>query len=100
LLFTGGLYVNDFFFDDNLYLKTGFKFYYIGEISSAKYNTSLNRATDPINRLDFILAGEIQKAAIVYFTWENLFNKQYYIYPYYPMPQRNIRFGLAWELFN
>jgi hypothetical protein len=55
---------------------------------------------DPTNKLDFTLAGEIKGAAIFYFIWENLLGNQYYITPYYPMPERNIRFGLAWELFN
>jgi outer membrane cobalamin receptor len=50
--------------------------------------------------VDFTLAGEIKKAAIVYFTWENLFDETYYIVPYYPMFRRGIRFGVAWELFN
>jgi hypothetical protein len=50
--------------------------------------------------IDFTLSGEIQKAAIVYFTWENLFDWKYYITPYYPMQQRNMRFGIAWEIFN
>jgi len=55
---------------------------------------------EPTNKLDFTLAGEIRGAAIFYFIWENLLGNQYYITPYYPMPERNIRFGLAWELFN
>jgi outer membrane cobalamin receptor len=53
-----------------------------------------------VSRLDFSLAGEIQKAAIVYFIWENLFDKKHYLTPYYPMPFRNIRFGVAWEFLN
>ncbi|HEY7751945.1 MAG TPA: putative porin, partial [Ignavibacteriaceae bacterium] len=57
-------------------------------------------AFEPGEKLDFTLAGEIKKLAIFYFVWENLFGNQYYITPYYPMPDRNVRFGLAWELFN
>jgi len=95
--FVGGLYVNDLFFDDNLDLKAGFKFYYTGKINSYwQVGTNI----EPTNKLDFTLAGEIKKVAIFYFIWENLFGNQYYITPYYPMPERNIRFGLAWELFN
>lgn len=95
LQFTGGIYLNDWFFDDNLLLKSGFIFYYTG-----KYESNLTTNVDPSNRLDFSLVGEIKKAAIVYFTWENLFNNKYFITPYYPMPERSIRFGFAWELFN
>jgi hypothetical protein len=98
--FIGGLYVNGLFFDNNLDLKTGFKFYYTGEINSSKFYWQDTRIVNPTNKLDFTLAGEIKKVAIVYFIWENLFGNEYYITPYYPMPERNIRFGLAWELFN
>jgi len=98
--FAGGLYVNDFFFDNNLDLKAGFKFYYTGEIKSSEYWWLSNSNVEPTNKLDFNLAGEIQKVAIFYFQWENLFGNEYYITPYYPMPVRNIKFGIAWELFN
>ena len=95
VLFTGGIYLNDMFFEDNLYFKCGFIFYYTG-----KFKPNISIDVDPSNRLDFSLTGEIKKVAIVYFVWENLFNNQYYIAPYYPMPERSIRFGVAWELFN
>jgi hypothetical protein len=98
--FIGGLFVNELFFDNNLDLKTGFKFYYTGKINSFEGIWYSYIDVAPSNKLDFTLAGEIKKVAIVYFIWENLFNKEYYITPYYPMPERNIRFGLAWELFN
>ena len=102
--FVGGLYVNDLFFDDNLDLKAGFKFYYTGGFSAGYYlnngEIQSEGGVKPTNKLDFTLAGEIKKVAIVYFIWENLFGNQYYITPYYPMPERNVRFGLAWELFN
>jgi hypothetical protein len=93
--FTGGIYLNNMFFEDNLYFKGGFIFYYTG-----KFKPDISIDVDPSNKLDFSLTGEIKKVAIVYFTWENLFNNQYYITPYYPMPERSIRFGVAWELFN
>jgi hypothetical protein len=103
--FIGGLYVNDMFFNDNLDLKAGFKFYYTGEFSAGYHtfeggNIQSEGGVDPTNKLDFNLAGEIQKVAIFYFQWENLFGNEYYITPYYPMPERNIKFGIAWELFN
>jgi len=96
--FTGGLYVNDMFFNDNLDLKAGFKFYYKGEIEPDWGGRE--PSVQPTNKLDFNLAGEIQKVAFFYFQWENLFGNEYFITPYYPMPVRNIKFGIAWELFN
>lgn len=100
--FVGGFYLNDLLFNNNLDLKAGFKFYYTGKIISVQdYYYIFNGAVvEPTNKLDFTLAGEIRGAAIFYFIWENLLGNQYYITPYYPMPERNIRFGLAWELFN
>ncbi len=97
--FKGGLYLKSKFFDDNLNLKSGFTFYYTGKINSYIGNWGFVEV-DPSNKLDFILIGEIQELAIVYFVWENLFDNQYFITPYYPMPESSIRFGLSWELFN
>jgi len=95
LQFVGGLYLKSKFFNDNLNLKSGFTFYYTG-----KRNSFIFVEVEPSNKIDFILIGEIQELAIVYFVWENVFDNQYFISPYYPMPERNIRFGLSWELFN
>jgi hypothetical protein len=98
--FIGGIYVNDMFFNENLDLKAGFRFYYTGEISLKKSWWTGPSPVEPTNKLDFNLAGEIKQVAIFYFQWENLFNNLYYITPYFPMPERNIKFGIAWELFN
>lgn len=100
LQFNGGIYLNDFFFDGNLNLKAGFKFYYTGKINSAENHLHNKIEVDPSNKIDFTLIGKIGEVAIFYFIWENLFDNTYFITPYYPMPRRNIRFGLAWELFN
>ncbi|MCJ7552457.1 MAG: TonB-dependent receptor plug domain-containing protein [Ignavibacteriaceae bacterium] len=97
--FIGGLYFRGNLFQDNLNLKTGLKFTYTGNINSLTEQYGL-LAVDSSNKLDFILSGEIRKAAILYFTWENLLGNEYYITPFYPMPGGSIRFGLAWELLN
>jgi hypothetical protein len=99
LQFVGGLYLKSKFFDDNLNLKSGFTFYYTGKRSSYSSQWGIVEV-EPSNKIDFILIGEIQELAIVYFIWENLLGNQYFITPYYPMPERSIRFGLSWELFN
>lgn len=95
-----GIYLLGDFFENNLNLKTGFKFYYTGKINSSEYYYLSTVTVNPTNKLDFNLAGEIRNVFIFYFQWENLFGNEYYITPYYPMPVRNIKFGLAWELFN
>ena len=94
-----GLYYKDILFDNNLDLKTGFIFYYTGKNNVFTYENGLVEVPSS-NKLDFTLVGEIQKTAIVYFTWQNLLGSNYYLTPYYPMPGRSLRFGVVWEMFN
>ena len=74
-------------------------FTYTGNLRASTTNFGIVDV-EPSHKFDFSAAGEIREVAIVYFAWENLFNNQYFITPYYPMRERNIRFGLAWELFD
>jgi hypothetical protein len=99
LQFTGGLFVNDMFFENNLYLKAGLIYYYTGNIRAPTLNFGIVDV-EPSHKFDLSVAGEIKEVAIVYFAWENLFNNQFYITPYYPIRERNIRFGISWEMFN
>ncbi len=99
LKLTGGIYLDGYFFNDNLNLKTGFALNYNSR-QRVFYSGTENDLAGQFTTVDFTLMGEIQKAAIAYFTWENLFDETYYIVPYYPMFRRGIRFGVAWELFN
>lgn len=92
--FTGGVYYKNIVFSNNLNLKTGLLYTFIGKRNSSVGELSSNW------KLDLTAAGEIKKVAMIYFTWENLFDNKYYIIPYYPMYRRGIRIGLAWELFN
>lgn len=97
--FIGGVFVNDMFFDNNLYLKAGFIFYYTGNLTAIA--TNIGRVdVEPSHKLDISVAGEIKEVAIVYFAWENLFDTQYFITPFYPKAETNIRFGISWELFD
>ncbi len=100
LQFVGGVFLNGFFFDDNLFLKAGVQFYYTGTNNVPSNVWKEIIVVEPSNKIDITVAGEIKGVAIVYFGWENLFDSQYFITPYYPMLERNIRFGLSWELFN
>lgn len=97
--FIGGLYYWGNLFEDNLNLKTGLNFTYTGEINLITDQYGL-LVVQPSYKLNFILSGEIRKAAIVYFSIENIIDKQYFITPYYPMPGISLRFGLAWEFLN
>jgi hypothetical protein len=91
MYFNGGIFYKDILLNRNLELKTGFVLKYYN-FQSADYESAY--------QIDFTVAGIIQNAAIVYFSWENLLDKKYFIVPYYPMRERGIRFGLAWELLN
>ena len=94
-----GLYYTSNLLNDNLDLKTGFVFHYTGVNNVFTREHGVTEVPSSY-KLDFTLAGEIQNIAIVYFLWQNLLGNDYYITPYYPMPTRNIRFGVAWEMFN
>lgn len=94
-----GLYFNSLLFQDNLSLKTGFLFTYTGNNNVYTFENGFVDVPSSY-KLDFTIAGKIQKTAIVYFLWQNLLDNQYYLTPYYPMPARSIRFGVAWEMFN
>lgn len=116
--FNGGMYYRDTLFNANLHLKTGFafeaagsqKFYsYDFEKSLSAYNFvnaggssiyTINETVSPFTRLDFVLIGEIQRRAIIYFTFENILDKSYYVVPYYPAPSQGIRLGFSWEFLN
>jgi len=102
--FNAGIYFKDSLFNSNLDLKAGFVANFTGEQNLRNFFFTspepMIYVVEPWLTVDFTVSAEIQKRAIVYFTWENLFDKQYYITPYYPMLERNIRFGVAWEIFN
>lgn len=99
-----GIYYKDILFKANLDLKAGCVVKYAGKQKLKNfqnpYTGTINLDVDSWLTIDFSVTAEIQKSAIVYFTWENLFDKKYYITPYYPMLERSIRFGIAWEILN
>jgi len=98
----------DTLFNSSLRLRTGFEAKYSGKQVYAQYNFYRTEIYYDIAKpqvpasftLDFYLSGEIQKSAMIFFSWENLFGNLYYITPYFPMPGRGIRFGISWEFAN
>ncbi len=115
---TAGLYYVDTLYNSNLNLKTGFTIYMIDnpqiriydfqKMRSASYyiDNSTFRSFDNLianndkYRLDLFLAGRIQDAATFYFIYENILGNNYYIVPYYPMPEGGIRIGLSWDFLD
>ncbi len=117
----GGVYYIDTLFNSNLKLKTGLNYYSVGSRGNsfidyeknipANYTlfiapnirsavTPAAGSYSPSYQIDFFLAGQIQDNATVYFTFENILGTKYFIVPYYPMYERGMRFGVAWEFFN
>ncbi len=98
----------DTLFNSSLRFRTGFEAKYsskqIFAVYGFYYSEVYYKTIKPIIpawfTLDFYLSGEIQRSAMIYFSWENLFGYQYYVTPYYPMPGRGIRFGITWEFAN
>ncbi|RJP67070.1 MAG: hypothetical protein C4539_10550 [Ignavibacteriales bacterium] len=114
--FNGGIYYKDILFSNNLNLKTGIRVSSVGfqqgyageldksdlweQINEKRYGTQYNVTLHPSLTLDFILIGEIQKRATIYFSFENLLDKKYFIVEGYYMPPRYIKLGVAWQFLN
>jgi len=94
-----GIFISDSLFSNNLNMKGGFAFTYYDKINYYTPNNLLPE-TSPAYILDFTLAGRIRNTATIYFTWENLLDFKYFLIPYYPNLGRNLKFGVAWDLFN
>lgn len=98
----------DTLFNTSLLLRTGFEAKYSGRQVYSNYDfyethvyyNSSKPEVPAWFTLDFYLSGEIQRSAMIYFSWENLLGNTYYISPYYPMPWRGIRFGIMWQFAN
>ena len=102
----GGLYFWQRLFNNHLELKVGFRG--TGQVSQQgeRFNPeTLSYVRNPGTSLgtgakvDFVLLGHIGDA-YVHFVWENLTNAQYFGTAYYPVMDRIVRFGLAWEFLN
>ncbi len=101
---SGGAYYKDSLFSGNLDLKAGFSISYFGRrnlnLSPSYFYLYQGNTGGPDFTLNFFISGEIQERAIIFFAWENLLDRKYFIVPFYPMPPRGIRFGVSWEMFN
>ena len=119
LTFTGGLYYRNVHFNNNLNIKTGFNLRYNSEqlysLYDYRYNERIYHSLPdnsgnpellnqtPISsglNIDFVVIAELQRAAIVYFAFENILDENHYVLPYYPMYSRGFRIGFNWKLYN
>ncbi len=118
LSINAGIFYVDTLYNDNLNLKTGFIFklfdnpnysiYNFQHMRSASYSIvdeainklSLQSVLNDKMRVDFYLAGRIQDAATFYFIYENILGNNYFIVPYYPMPEGGMRIGISWDFLD
>lgn len=62
---------------------------------------NFNSVKIPANfTLDIFASGRVQDAANVYFSLENIFNRKFYLMPYYPVNDIQFRFGISWEFWD
>ncbi len=115
---TAGIYYVDTLFNSNLNLKAGINFYlfdasenfyydYFNMIRSKYFyqngvinSFSSNTAQNDKYKFDFVVAGTIRKAATFYFVFENFLDNKLFMIPYYPLPGRRIKLGIAWDFLD
>ena len=103
----GGAWFRDSLLGRHLDLKAGFQGKFFSSFQGRGFDQlaqidvpTLNPATiDMAGTVDFLLIAHIG-SAYVHFVWENLLDRQYIMRIFYPMPERNIRFGISWDFLD
>jgi outer membrane cobalamin receptor len=102
----GGVYYRNKMLDDNLDLKVGFRGRAFGEQLGTELNPeAIVFVPSSLPSLgigavvDGVLIARIG-SAYVHLIWQNLFDNEYVITPFYPMPDRAVRFGITWQLMD
>ncbi len=107
LYLDGSFYYKNKLVNGNLELKVGFRGRYTSKQNGmAPLNESglyvpyeLLQSFGPSGTADFFVIAKLGDAYI-HFVWENLSGNQYMLTPFYPMYDRNVRFGVSWEFWN
>ncbi|HTR82572.1 MAG TPA: putative porin [Bacteroidota bacterium] len=107
LYLDGSVYYRNVLVNGHLQLKIGFRGRYTSEQtgegpldeSGIYVPYTLLKSFGPSETVDFFLIGKIGDAYL-HFIWENLSGNQYMLTPFYPMYERNVRFGVSWEFWN
>lgn len=102
----GGIYFWDKIIDDKLDLKVGFRGRYFRSHSGSQFNPEMLAYPSDAGfwiegsgSVDFQATARIGDAYIQ-LIWENLTNQHYFTTPYYPVLDREIRFGLSWQFLD
>jgi len=107
LYLDGSVYYKNVLANGKLELKIGFRGRYVSEQtgegpldeSGFFVPYTLLNSFGPSGTADFFLIGKLGNAYL-HLIWENLSGNQYLLTPFYPMYDRNIRFGVSWEFWN
>jgi len=107
LYLDGSVYYKNQLVNGNLELKVGFRGRYISQQNGmAPLDESglyvpyvLLQSFGPSSTADFFLIAKLGDAYL-HLIWENLSGNQYMLTPFYPMYDRNVRFGVSWEFWN
>ena len=107
LYLDGSVYYKNQLVDGHLELKVGFRGRFTSKQSGmAPLDESglyvpyeLLQSFGPSGTADFFLIAKLGDAYL-HFIWENLSGNQYMLTPFYPMYDRNVRFGVSWEFWN
>ena len=104
---TGGIYFWDKLLNNHLDLKAGV----CGRAYSSYLGKEFNQQAqvylpgkqlyniEQTGVIDLVILLHIGKAYI-HFIWDNLLNRQYIMANFYPMPERQMRFGVSWEFLD
>jgi len=103
---SGGIYLWDKFFDEALNIKVGFRGRVISAHDGVEFNPQAQMyvpstywKVKSVGVGDFVLLAHIGDADIN-LTIENMFGRDYILVPYFPMPDRTLRFGLNWQFLD
>jgi len=103
----GGIYFWDKLLHNNLDLKFGIN----GKAFTGYIGREYNQQSEeylpvgqvyniqPAGVIDLVIIAHVGKAYI-HFIMDNLLNRNYVVVRFYPMPERQLRFGVSWEFLD
>lgn len=102
-----GLYYRNKILGEKLDLKSGLRGRYFTGYSSDEFNFEAGEylpsgygfEIPPTGVLDLVILAHLGKAYI-HLIWDNVLNKKYIMNSFYPMPERQMRFGVSWEFLD
>jgi len=101
---TGGAYYWDKLFENHLNLKAGFRSKYFSSFHGRQFDQQAlvylpengSFYIRGLAKVDFVIIAHIGNAYL-HFIWDNLTDRQYVMETFYPMPERQLRFGVSWD---